>query len=72
MSQEKSTGKSELPPYKRTLFNEPHEISHEFAPSERIVVYHGDCLDLLRTIPTESLQLIITSLPYNIGKEYEK
>ncbi len=49
-----------------------HEISDEFALSEHVVVYPGDCLNLLRTIPTESLQLIVTSPPYNIGKEYEK
>lgn len=53
------------------MFNEMHKISDEFAPSERIVVHPGDCLDLLRTIPDESLQLIVTSPPYNIGKEYE-
>lgn len=64
--------KSGLTSYNQTMFNETHKISDEFAPSERIVVYHGDCLDLLRTIPAESLQLIVTSPPYNIGKEYEK
>ena len=47
-------------------------ITEKFSDSERIVVYHGDCLDLLSTIPSESLQLIVTSPPYNIGKEYEK
>lgn len=34
-------------------------------------MYHGDCLDFLRLIPDESFQLIVTSPPYNIGKEYE-
>ena len=48
------------------------EISNEFSPSERIVVYPGDCLDLLKTISDGSIQLIVTSPPYNIGKEYEK
>lgn len=48
------------------------KIAGEFFKSERIVVYHGDCLDLLSTIPDESLQLIVTSPPYNIGKEYER
>ena len=48
------------------------EISTEFLPSERIVVYPGDCLDLLKTIPDDSIQLIVTSPPYNIGKEYER
>lgn len=54
------------------LFNGRATISEEFAPSESIVVYPGDCLALLKTVPDESLQLIVTSPPYNIGKEYEK
>ncbi len=49
-----------------------YKISDEFAISERIVLYQGDCLDLLKSIPGESMQLIVTSPPYNIGKEYEK
>ncbi|MBW1990944.1 MAG: site-specific DNA-methyltransferase, partial [Deltaproteobacteria bacterium] len=48
------------------------KISGSFNLSENIVVYHGNCLDLLKTIPNESVQLIVTSPPYNIGKEYEK
>ncbi|MBE0432433.1 site-specific DNA-methyltransferase [candidate division WOR-3 bacterium] len=48
------------------------KISNSFTSSERIVVYPGDCLDLLREIPDELLQLIVTSPPYNLGKEYEK
>jgi adenine-specific DNA-methyltransferase len=47
-------------------------IADEFASSASIVVYPGDCLDLLKTIPDETLQLVVTSPPYNIGKEYEK
>ena len=35
-------------------------------------LYHGDCLELLNGLPTESAQLIVTSPPYNIGKKYEK
>ncbi len=54
------------------MFNQKYEISEEFALSEHVVVYPGKCLDLLKTIPAESLQLIVTSPPYNIGKEYEK
>jgi adenine-specific DNA-methyltransferase len=48
------------------------EIASHFDLSHRIVVYSGDCLDLLRKIPNESMQLIVTSPPYNIGKEYEE
>lgn len=56
----------------QSLFNQNHKIADEFAPSESIVVYPGDCLELLKFIPDESLRLVITSPPYNIGKEYEK
>jgi adenine-specific DNA-methyltransferase len=56
----------------QTLFDRECEIAGEFAPSKSIVVYQGDCLDLLKSIPDESMQLIVTSPPYNIGKEYEK
>ncbi len=48
------------------------KIVEKFALSEHIVAYAGDCLELLKTIPGESLKLVVTSPPYNIGKEYEK
>ena len=47
-------------------------ISNKFSLTEEIVVHHGNSLDLLKTIPDNSLQLVVTSPPYNIGKEYEK
>lgn len=47
-------------------------ISTNFSLESNIVVYEGDCLEFLETIPNNSIQLIITSPPYNIGKEYEK
>lgn len=47
-------------------------ILKKFSPAEHIVVYPGDCLDLLKTIPDGLLQLVVTSPPYNLGKEYEK
>lgn len=59
-------------PYTPTLFTQKPDIADEFAIEKSIVVYPGDCLALLKSIPDESLQLIITSPPYNIGKEYEK
>ena len=54
------------------MIDKRNRISSEFSPSERAVVFPGDCLDLLKSIPSESLQLVVTSPPYNIGKEYEK
>lgn len=32
----------------------------------------GDCLELMKQIPDGSVDLTITSPPYNIGKEYER
>jgi len=46
-------------------------ISDNFSDNEQIVVFPGNCLDLLSTIPDKKLQLIVTSPPYNLGKEYE-
>jgi adenine-specific DNA-methyltransferase len=34
-------------------------------------IVQGDCLDLLRSLPSESIDLGVSSPPYNIGKEYE-
>ncbi len=48
------------------------QISDSFSPKEKAVVFHGNCLDLLKTIPPKSVQLVVTSPPYNVGKEYEK
>lgn len=38
---------------------------------ERALIYEGDCSELLRRLPAGSIDLTITSPPYNIGKEYE-
>lgn len=48
------------------------KIYSGFHPDARAVVHEGDCLDLLECVPRGSLQLIVTSPPYNIGKSYEK
>ena len=47
------------------------KVSRRFNPAASAVIYPGSCLDLLKQIPPESIQLVITSPPYNIGKEYE-
>ena len=47
-------------------------IRSDFEINERISVYSGDAIEFLKSIPDETFQLIITSPPYNIGKEYEK
>src|ERR1700685_421184 len=48
------------------------KVQSDFAPNAEIVVHRGETLDFLRTIPDKTFQLIITSPPYNLGKEYEK
>lgn len=37
-----------------------------------IKYYFGDCRDLLKDVKTESVKLVVTSPPYNIGKPYGK
>jgi adenine-specific DNA-methyltransferase len=53
------------------LFAAPKQISDHFVPEAQIVLYHGDVNDLVATIPDQSVSLIITSPPYNLGKDYE-
>ena len=48
------------------------KISQAYSPKERAVVFPGDCLRLLSSLPNECLSLVVTSPPYNIGKSYEK
>ena len=47
-------------------------IADTFHIDQTAVIYAGNCLNLLKQIPDNSIQLIVTSPPYNIGKEYEK
>lgn len=47
-------------------------IQDDFDQNSRIVFYSGNCLDAVRAMPAESIQLIITSPPYNVGKSYER
>jgi adenine-specific DNA-methyltransferase len=61
-----------MAPENNTLFGQNQKVTDEFSSSASVVVYPGDCLNLLKTIPDETLQLVVTSPPYNIGKEYEK
>ena len=51
--------------------NKIYSISKSYEPTARIVFYPGDTLDLLKTLPSNLVRLIITSPPYNLGKEYE-
>ena len=56
------------------IFNEPRQItvSDTYHANMDVVLFDGDCRDLLKNIPSNSVDLVITSPPYNIGKKYEK
>lgn len=55
-----------------TLFKKDIKISSNFNEKEQIVLHIGDSLDFLKTIPDNSISLVISSPPYNLGKVYEK
>jgi len=48
------------------------KVSRLYDPSADVVLYEGDRLDLMTQLPDKSVKLVVTSPPYNIGKEYEK
>ena len=47
-------------------------VSDTYDATADVVLFNGDCGDLLKNIPSSSVDLVITSPPYNIGKKYEK
>lgn len=53
------------------LFDETSEIAHCFDPEASLVLYQGDTNDFLDTLPDNAIKLIVSSPPYNLGKEYE-
>jgi adenine-specific DNA-methyltransferase len=55
------------PPAHRSL-----QVSQNFNPKADAVLFRGECSRLMRAIPEASIQLIVTSPPYNIGKSYER
>jgi adenine-specific DNA-methyltransferase len=48
------------------------QFGSSFAEDQNLVVFGGDCRTLIAQIPNDNVQLIVTSPPYNLGKEYEK
>lgn len=47
-------------------------IQGNYKKDAEIMLYNGDCIDFIKQVPDNKIKLIITSPPYNIGKEYEK
>jgi site-specific DNA-methyltransferase (adenine-specific)/adenine-specific DNA-methyltransferase len=52
-------------------FSRIPEILTKYEPGSQIVLYEGDTLNLLANLPSNLVRLIVTSPPYNLGKEYE-
>jgi adenine-specific DNA-methyltransferase len=46
-------------------------IQECYSPEANIVIYPGDCRDLIKNLPDGSIDLVVTSPPYNLGKDYE-
>ena len=53
------------------LFQSPKPIHDHFKSDADIVLFNGNVQDLLAEIPDKTIQLVITSPPYNLGKDYE-
>jgi adenine-specific DNA-methyltransferase len=47
-------------------------VAPTFSKDKQVVLFEGDCLDFLGSLPDESMQLVVTSPPYNVGKSYER
>lgn len=66
MFMSKNNGKQE------ELFTKNIKVRPRYTSSAKAVLFHGDRIDFLQTLPKNSVKLIVTSPPYNIGKEYEE
>ena len=47
-------------------------ISDRYESNSDVILFEGNCSMLLKDIPSDSVDLVITSPPYNVGKKYEK
>ncbi|MBN2535224.1 MAG: site-specific DNA-methyltransferase [Spirochaetales bacterium] len=48
------------------------KITETYTKDSDAIIYNGSCYDFVKTVPSGSVKLVVTSPPYNIGKEYEK
>ena len=49
-----------------------YKIEEQFNLENNITLFHGDCFDLIKQIPDHSVDIVITSPPYAMGKSYER
>jgi len=47
------------------------QIAKRYQETNKVTLFRGDCLRLLKQIPAASAKLVITSPPYNVGQSYE-
>lgn len=47
-------------------------VARKYKKDADVILFEGDRLDLMHKLPDKSVKLVVTSPPYNIGKEYEK
>lgn len=57
---------SELP-----LFRSVKPIETSFKSDAEIIIFSGDVSEFVAQVPNNSVALVVTSPPYNLGKEYE-
>lgn len=48
------------------------KIGKKYSETNDVSLYNADCIDMFKDIPDRAVKLVVTSPPYNIGKEYEK
>ena len=53
------------------LLDQKINIPEQYDPNAKYILYRGDTNNFVESIPDHSLRLVITSPPYNLGKEYE-
>lgn len=46
-------------------------IYKKYSDKNAVTLHNGNCIDLLKKLPDESVDLVVTSPPYCIGKAYE-
>lgn len=71
----RGTTESSVQPQQRkaVLLSDQHQIETPRPLELDHVIWHGGCEEFLRQLPLEPIfDLVVTSPPYNIGKDYEK
>ena len=54
------------------LLHSKLSVARSFSERERAVVARADALDFAKSLPAAFATLVVTSPPYNVGKEYER